>query len=109
MSEVKNNALKSIYTFTFGRNLYTIRLSDIKKVTLLNHTFTENVNDTEEVVKSIYIFSVTGNLIDSANKDEPQTNEVIIEVKADESDYAPLYKTYIDLIDKWDAFNSPIL
>ena len=31
--------LKSVYTFIFGRNIYTVRLSDIKKITLLGHQF----------------------------------------------------------------------
>jgi len=99
-----NTQFETTYTFTFGRNLYTIRLSDIKKVTLLQHVFSEKVNDTEEVVKTIYIFSVTGDLIGSTDKDEPPVNEVLIEVKADETDYASLYKTYIDLVEKWDKY-----
>ena len=102
---MSTTSLKNIYTFTFGRNLYTIRLADIKKVTLLQHVFSEKANDTEEIVKTIYIFSVSGDLVDSADKDEDPANEVLIEVKADESDYASLYKTYIDVIDKWDKFN----
>jgi len=109
MSVSNNKTLKSIYTFTFGRNLYTIRLSDIKKATLLQHVFSEKANDTEDIVKTIYIFAVTGDLIDSVDKDEPPTNEVIIEVKAEENDYASLYKVYIDLIDKWDTFHSSAL
>ena len=28
--------LKSVYTFIFGRNIYTVRLLDIKKITLLS-------------------------------------------------------------------------
>jgi hypothetical protein len=109
MSTPTNKTLKSIYTFTFGRNLYTIRLSDIKKATLLKHVFTEKVNDTEDIIKTIYIFSVTGDLITSIDKDEPPTNEIIIEVKAEENDYASLYKVYVDLIDKWDNFHSSAL
>lgn len=96
--------LKTIYTFTFGRNLYTIRLADVKKVTLLQHKFSERENDTEEVVKTIYIFQVSGNLIPSVDKEEAPTNEVIIEVKAEESDYAALYKVYVSLIEKWDEY-----
>jgi hypothetical protein len=100
---------KTIYTFTFGRNLYTIRLSDIKKVTLLQHKFIERENDTEEIAKTIYIFSVSGDLINTPDKDESNTNEIIIEVKAEENDYAPLYKVYEDLIKKWDEYLLSIL
>jgi len=109
MSNPQTTSLKSIYTFTFGRNLYTIRLSDIKKVTLLQHVFTEKANDTEDIVKTIYIFSVSGDLVDSVDKDEAPSNEILIEVKADESDYASLYKIYIDVTDKWDKFHLSVL
>ncbi len=101
--------LKTIYTFTFGRNLYTIRLADIKKVTLLQHKFIERENDTEEITKILYIFNVSGDLIDSADKEELPQNETIIEVKAEENDYAPLYKIYENLIEKWDEYQLSIL
>jgi hypothetical protein len=49
--------LKSVYTFIFGRNIYTVRLSDIKKITLLGHQFIDRRDDKEEVAKTLYIFS----------------------------------------------------
>lgn len=107
MEETK--PLKTIYTFTFGRNLYTIRLADMKKATLLQHQFIEKADDTESVAKTIYIFTVAGALIPSADKEEAPTNEVIMEVKAEETDYAPLYKVYEDLIKKWDEYQLSVL
>ena len=100
---------KTIYTFTFGRNLYTIRLKDVKKVTLLEHKFTERSNDVEEVIKTIFMFQVSGDLIQPTKEDSELTDEVLIEVKAEESDYATLYKIYVDLNEKWDAYQLSVL
>ena len=106
--------LKNVYTFTFGRNVYTIRLSDIKKITLLEHNFIDKKDDKEEVQKTIYIFSLTGNQINDVF-DEDQHGvkkpifETIMEVKADESDYASLYRVYEDLVIKWDAYHSSLI
>jgi hypothetical protein len=101
--------LKTIYTFVFGRNIYTVRLNDIKKVTLLGHNFIENKDDKEEVTKTLYIFSVVGNQIQGMSEPDANDNprpmyETIMEVKAEEDDYGVLYKIYEDLIIKWDEF-----
>ena len=97
--------LKTVYTFTFGRNIYTVRMSDIKKVTLLEHNFVEKKDDAEEVTKSLYIFSVVGNQIQGVvAEDGKPMYETIMEVKAEESDYANLYKIYEDLIKTWDNY-----
>lgn len=98
-------SLRSVYTFTFGRNIYTIRLADIKKATLLEHVFSEREDDTEKVVKTLYIFSVVGNqipgIVDDNNK---PIYETVMEIKAEESDYSALYNIYEDLVIKWDKF-----
>jgi hypothetical protein len=107
-------ALKNVYTFTFGRNIYTIRMSDIKKITLLEHNFIENKDDKQEVQKTLYIFSVTGNQIDGMFDEDQNGNkkpifETIMDVKADESDYASLYRIYEDLVIKWDNYQSSLI
>jgi len=97
--------LKGVYTFTFGRNIYTIRLSDIKKITLLEHNFMEKRDDTEDVKKSLYIFSVMGDQIQGVVDDNGKPMyETIMEVKAEEPDYASLYNIYEDLVKCWDAY-----
>lgn len=97
--------LKSVYTFTFGRNIYTIRLADIKKATLLEHVFSEREDDTDKVVKTLYIFSVVGNqipnIVDDNNK---PIYETVMEIKAEESDYSALYNIYEDLVSNWNKF-----
>ena len=103
--------LLNVYTFTFGRNIYTIRLSDVKKITLLEHNFIENKDDKQEVQKTLYMFSVTGNQLEGIfaedqNGDKKPMFETIMDVKADESDYASLYRIYEDLVIKWDAYQS---
>lgn len=105
MAEHETKELKTIYTFVFGRNIYTIRLSDIKKVTLLSHNFIEKKDDTEDVTKSIYIFSVIGDQIQGALDDNGKPiYETIMEVKSEETEYATLYNIYEDLLIKWDEF-----
>ena len=47
--ETEKIELKTVYTFVFGRNIYTVRMSDIKKVTLLGHQFIDKKDDKEEV------------------------------------------------------------
>lgn len=101
--------LKSVYTFVFGRNIYTVRMSDIKKVTLLGHQFIDKKDDKEEVAKVLYIFSVMGNQIQGVNDQDAEGNarplyETIMEVKAEEDDYASLYNIYEDLVIKWDKY-----
>lgn len=101
--------LKTVYTFVFGRNIYTVRMSDIKKVTLLGHQFIDKKDDKEEVAKTLYIFSVVGNQIDGITEQDADGNprpiyETIMEVKAEEDDYSTLYNIYEDLIIKWDNY-----
>lgn len=101
--------LKTIYTFIFGRNIYTVRMQDIKKVTLLGHQFIETKDDKEIVTKTLYIFSVVGNQIAGMSDSDKDGNprpmyETIMEVKAEEDDYPQLYSIYEDLITKWDRF-----
>lgn len=101
--------LKNVYTFLFGRNVYTVRMGDIKKITLLGHNFIEKKDDKEEVTKTLYVFSVVGNQIngvseqDNNGHDRPMY-ETIMEVKAEENDYPSLYTIYEDLVIKWDAY-----
>jgi len=98
-------ALKTVYTFVFGRNIYTVRMSDIKKVTLLEHNFVEKKDDADEISKSLYIFSVVGNQIQGVVDDNGKPMyETIMEVKAEESDYSNLYNIYEDLIKSWDNY-----
>lgn len=106
--------LKNVYTFTFGRNIYTIRMSDIKKITLLEHNFIDQKDDKDEVKKTLYIFSVTGNQIEGMfDEDQNGTKkpifETIMDVKADESDYASLYRIYEDLVIKWDSYQTSLI
>lgn len=101
--------LKSVYTFIFGRNIYTVRLSDIKKITLLGHQFIDKRDDKEEVAKILYIFSVMGNQIQGVTDQDSEGNatplfETIMEVKAEEDDYATLYNIYEDIVIKWDRY-----
>lgn len=105
--------LKTVYTFVFGRNVYTVRMSDIKKVTLLGHQFIDKKDDKEEVAKTLYIFSVTGNQIQGVTEQDKDGNprpmyETIMEVKADEDDYGQLYTIYEDLVIKWDRYQQLI-
>lgn len=107
--EVKQHVLKSVYTFVFGRNVYTVRMSDIKKITLLGHNFIDKKDDKEEVAKTLYIFSVVGNQIDGVNETAEDGSqrpmyETIMEVKAEEDDYPTLYNIYEDLTIKWDNY-----
>ena len=106
-------SLKTVYTFVFGRNIYTVRMSDIKKVTLLAHQFIDKKDDKEEVAKTLYIFSVVGNQINGVNDQDAEGNprpmyETIMEVKAEEDDYSTLYNIYEDLIVKWDNYQQSI-
>jgi len=101
--------LKTVYTFVFGRNIYTVRMSDIKKITLLGHNFIDKKDDKEEVTKTLYIFSVVGNQITGINDQDSDGNarpmyETIMEVKSEEDDYSSLYKIYEDLVIKWDRY-----
>lgn len=101
--------LKTVYTFVFGRNVYTVKLGDIKKITLLGHNFIETRDDKEEVTKTLYIFSVVGNQIPGMTEVDKHDNprpmyETIMEVKAEEDDYRVLYNIYEDLIIKWDNY-----
>jgi hypothetical protein len=105
--------LKTVYTFVFGRNIYTVRMSDIKKITLLGHQFIDKADDKEEVAKTLYIFSVIGDQMQGFNEED--TNgvarpmfETIMEVKAEEDDYTSLYNIYEDLVIKWDAFRQSL-
>lgn len=103
--------LKAVYTFMFGRNIYTVKIDDIKKVTLLGHNIIEKKDDKEEVRKTLYIFSVTGNQIPGIfdeDKDGHQKPifETIMEVKAEENDYSTLYDIYEDLVIKWDKYQT---
>lgn len=107
--EVEKVELKTVYTFVFGRNIYTVRMSDIKKVTLLGHQFIDKKDDKEEVTKTLYIFSVVGNQISGITEQDQDGNprpvyETIMEVKAEEDDYSTLYNIYEDLIIKWDKY-----
>ncbi len=105
MENTDNHTLKTLYTFTFGRNLYTVRLKDIKKVTLLEHKFIQKADDTEDVQKSLYIFSVVGELIPNIKTEEDKpVFDTIMEVKAEESDYSNLYEIYESLVITWDKF-----
>lgn len=113
VSEEEKITLKNVYTFTFGRNIYTIRMSDIKKITLLEHNFIEKKDDKEEVQKTLYIFSVVGNQIQGVFDEDQNGNkkpmfETIMDVKAEESDYASLYRIYEDLVIKWDAYQTSL-
>jgi hypothetical protein len=106
--EMKEN-FKSLYTFVFGRNLYTIRMSDIKKVTLLGHQFIDKKDDKDEVTKILYIFSITGNQIQGINDQDSDGNpkplfETIMEVKTEETDYSTIYNIYEDLVSKWEKY-----
>jgi hypothetical protein len=106
--EMKEN-FKSLYTFVFGRNLYTIRMSDIKKVTLLGHQFIDKKDDKDEVTKTLYIFSITGNQIQGINDQDSDGNpkplfETIMEVKTEETDYSTIYNIYEDLVSKWEKY-----
>jgi len=101
--------LKTVYTFAFGRNIYTVRMSDIKKITLLGHNFITKEDDKEVVTKTLYIFSVVGNQIPGMSETDANENtkpmyETVMEVKAEEDDYAQLYGIYEDLVIKWDRF-----
>lgn len=101
--------LKTVYTFVFGRNVYTVRMSDIKKITLLGHQFIDRKDDKEELTKTLYIFSVVGNQIpgitDQDNEGAPKPiYETIMEVKAEEDDYSTLYNIYEDIVIKWDRY-----
>lgn len=101
--------LQTVYTFVFGRNIYTIRMSDIKKVTLLGHNFIDKKDDKEEVNKTLYIFSVVGDQINGMNEQDTEGNtrpmyETIMEVKSEEDDYSSLFKIYEDLVIKWDRY-----
>lgn len=109
VQEVEKVELKTVYTFVFGRNVYTVRMSDIKKVTLLGHQFIDKKDDKEEVSKTLYIFSVVGNQIQGVNDQDAEGNarpmyETIMEVKAEEDDYSTLYNIYEDLVIKWDRY-----
>lgn len=99
-------SLQTVYTFVFGRNIYTVKMSDIKKVTLLAHQFIDKKDDKEEIAKTLFIFSVTGHqiqgIVDTENN--KPLYETIMEVKAEEDDYASLYTIYEDLVIKWDAY-----
>ena len=97
--------IKTIYNFTIGKNLYSIRLADISKVTFLQHNVVENENDTQELVKIFHVFTVSGDIMPQIDKDALPTRETIIEIQADENDYNLLYKTYQDLIGKWDEYH----
>ena len=106
--EMKEN-FKNLYTFVFGRNLYTIRMSDIKKVTLLGHQFIDKKDDKDEVTKTLYIFSITGNQIQGINDQDSDGNpkplfETIMEVKTEETDYSTIYNIYEDLVSKWEKY-----
>ena len=110
ISSTEKIDLKTVYTFVFGRNIYTVRLGDIKKITLLSHNFIEKKGDKEEVAKTLYIFSVTGNQIHGINDSDSAGNirpmfETIMEVKAEENDYPSLFKIYEDLVVKWDRYH----
>jgi len=97
--------LLTVYTFTFGRNIYTVRMKDIKKVTLLEHNFVERKDDSEEITKSLYIFSVVGEQLQGVMDDNNKPIfETIMEVKAEESDYTSLYNIYEDLVITWDKY-----
>lgn len=103
--------LNNVYTFTFGRNIYTVRLSDIKKITLLEHNIIEKKDDKDEIQKTFYIFSVTGNQVNGMYEEDHNSikrpmYETIMEVKSDESDYSTLYTIYEDLVIKWDNFQN---
>ena len=97
--------LKALFTFTFGRNIYTIKLDDIKKITLLEHKFIKKADDAEEVEASLFIFAVIGhqipNIVDDDNK---PIYETLMEVKAEESDYANLYAIYEEIVKAWDNY-----
>jgi len=105
--------LQNVYTFTFGRNIYTIRLSDVKKITLLEHNFIENKDDKQEVQKTLYMFSVVGDQLEGVFDEDQNGNkkpmfETIMDVKAEESDYASLYRIYEDLVIKWDVYQTSL-
>jgi hypothetical protein len=106
--------LKTIYTFVFGRNVYTVRMRDIKKVTLLGHNFIDDSEGKNEVTKTLYIFSVVGDQIqghseEDANGHNRPMYETIMEVKAEEDDYSALYNIYEDLIIKWDEYQQSVI
>jgi hypothetical protein len=99
MSELNNN-IETIYTFSIGRNLYTIRFEDIGKITFLEHNFIERKDDTEEIIKNVYIFTIHSKRIN----DKP-----LIEIQIDETEYAEFYKIYKDLIKKYDNYRKSVL
>lgn len=101
---------RSIYNFMSGRNLFTIRLCDIKKVTLLKHKILTNKDDKVDVTTTYYILSVTGDQLDSSFKepdnygnDQPMY-DTLLELKVDEAEYTSLYLIYEDLLSVWDRF-----
>jgi len=113
-NSVESVDLKTVYTFVFGRNIYSVRMSDIKKVTLLGHNFIEKKDDKEEVAQTLYIFSVIGNQIKGINEEDVNGHkrpmfETIMEVKSEETDYAALYNIYEDLIIKWDKYQQLVI
>lgn len=112
-SNVELVDLKTVYTFVFGRNIYTVRLGDIKKITLLGHNFIEKKDAKEEVTKTLYIFSVVGNQINGIHDTDSDGNtrpmyETIMEVKSEENDYPSLFNIYEDLVIKWDRYQQLI-
>jgi hypothetical protein len=90
-----NNYMETIYTFNIGRNLYTIRFEDIKKITFLEHNFIEKRDDVEEIIKNVYVFTVYPKQKDAMP---------IIELQVDENEYSNFYIIYKDLINKYDEF-----
>lgn len=100
---MQKNDLRNVYVFRLGMNLYTLRLSDIRKVTLLEHRFIEQSDDTTEIKRRIFIFSVYGKLIPNLIDDRQNPiYEQLLEIKGEEEDYEEMFKTYMDLLEKWD-------
>lgn len=96
--------LKKLFEIKLGRNIYLIKLSDIKEIKLVEQKIYDNP-ETKEIKKKNFILTVIG--INPIYYDENKSNivyEKLIEVSFEENEYNIAYDLYKNLKIKWEEY-----
>jgi hypothetical protein len=99
-----DNKLSKLFEIKLGRNIYLIRLSDIKEIKLIERNIYDNP-ETKEIKKKNFIFTIIGN--NPMYFDENKNNviyEKLLEVSFEENEYSIAYDLYKNLKIKWEEF-----
>jgi len=99
-----NKDLKNLFEIKLGRNIYLIKLADVKEIKLVEQNIFDNVK-TKEIKKKNFIFTIIG--VNPIYYDESKNNityEKLLEVSFEENEYNIAYDLYKNIKIKWEEF-----